>query len=410
MTTGLAAVAVLALAGAACSSDDTATDGGSDSTAASGESTAAESKEATGETSPEVLEMAAEITAMAEEGVVYTPNDVGDPFEETVSITGDWQGPTDQLEPPEDVSVQIVICGPGTACEVGAEYNLEAAEELGWDAEIVASDGTPAGHVQAMETAISRDPDVIMTWAIPAAAVGPQLEQAEQDGIITVSIADSPIAGGQTSGTYDAAVSNRNPFAHQILAWAIINDSEGTANAAVMNDSGFPVLVDSTAEFTRVFDECAGCSQVTQDIQITDALDPVKIGSIVSSVLDSNPDLDYIVMPYSIGIAAVLEAVRSAGMEDTVKVVTKDGDELGLQTVAEGDSPFNAAASLRWASWAATDQAIRGLTGVDYLTADQVGLGVHLYRQDDVPEDNIANLDQWVDFPAEYRKIWGLGS
>ncbi len=397
----------LALVAGACGGDDDSADTSPDTTEApadsgSDDTVAPDTTEAPDAGDP-LLAEATRIRETARNGLVWAANDQGTAAADIIEQT-DWIGPDSAPTPVETANVQIIICAPGTACEVAANNAMVAIEALGWTGEIVAAAGTPDSFLTAFDDAMAKDPDAIITMAVPDVAVVPKLIEARERGIVTVSTADTPAATIENG--YDAYVSYRMPLMHQVLAYSAIADTEGSANVIIINDSGFPNLVDSVDEYKRVIDQCAGCTSEIVEWQITDALDPTRVDSIISSALAANADANYIVLPYSIGISSVIAAVGQSGRD--VRVVTKDGDSVGLQAVVSGGSYENATVSLDWVAYASVDQVVRGLAGEDYIAAEDLGLGVHLYDQTNTPDDAVENLVSIVDYVAKYREIWGL--
>lgn len=409
----LAVMCVTSLALAACGSDDDADTGGT--TAAAGteapagtDAATATDAAATGTdaaSADPIMAEAVRISELAKAGLVFAPVDSDVEPADIVEQTG-WLGPETTPAPPADVNVQIIICSPGTACETAANFAVEAAEAIGWTAEVVPGAGTPESFTQAFDTALSKDPDVILTMAIPDVLVGASLAKAREQGVVTISVADAPNASGPDA--YDAYISYRMPLMHQVNAYNIIAETNGAANVILINDSAFPNLVESNTQFQNVMSQCTGCTTEVVDWQITDALDPVKADSVITAALQANPDATHLVVPYSIGMSSVIEAVRKAGKSDQVKVVSKDGDEIGLQAIASGGSAFNAGVSLEWVAYAGIDEAIRGVTGSPYTPTEGLGLGVHLFTADNTPADGIADYTQYFDYKAKYLELWGV--
>ncbi len=396
-----------ALVVAACGSDDDSAGTDTETTAApaapADEST--DTAAGTDEGGDAILAEAQRISELAKAGLVHASADSDVAAADIVAQTG-WLGPETTPAPPADVNLQIIICAPGTACETAANYAVEAATAIGWTAEVVPGAGTPESFTQAFDTALSKSPDVIMTMAIPDVLVGASLAKAKDQGVVTLSVADAPNASG--SDAYDAYISYRMPLMHQVNAYNIIAESNGAANVILINDSAFPNLVESNAQFQKVMAECSGCAVQLVDWQITDALDPVKADSAITAALQSNPDATHLVVPYSIGMSSVVEAVRKAGKTDSVKVVSKDGDQIGLQAVASGGSSANAGVSLEWVAYAGVDEAIRGVTGSDYTPSESLGLGVHLFTPENTPADGMADYTPYLDFKAKYLELWGV--
>ncbi len=355
----------------------------------------------------DILAEAKRISELAKAGLVYAPTDSDVASTDIVAQTS-WLGPTSTPKPPAGVNVQIITCAPGTACETAANYAAEAAKAAGWTADIVQGAGTPESFAQAFDTAIAKKPAAIITMAVPDLVVGASLQKARAAGIITISVADAPNASGPDA--YDAYVSYRMPLMHQINAYNIINETGGKANVILFNDSAFPNLVESNKQFQQVMSKCSGCTVKQVDWQITDALDPVKADSAITAALQSNPDANYLVMPYTIGFSSVIEAVRKAGKSDQVKIVTKDGDEVGLAAIAAGTAAFDAGVSLEWIAYASIDEAIRGITKSGFTPSDKLGIGVHLFTKDNTPADGKPVYTGFLDYKAQYLKLWGVAS
>jgi len=391
---GIAAIALSLVAGA-CSSDDNSSD---------------TSPADTSDSSSEEVDIVAEakrITELAKAGLVYAAQDSGTASSDIIAQT-EWFGPTEPVSSLEEgKNVQVIMCSSGTACEVAANFVVEAAKSVGWTADIIDGQFNPEVWLTAFDTAISKKPDAIIGIAIPDVAVDAKLKAARDAGIVTVSIADTP--QGNTTNPYDAYVSYRMPLMHQILAYATIAETDGAANIILINDSAFPNLVESNVQFSRVLGQCSGCSVTQVDWTVGDALDPVKTDAVVTAALAANPNANYVVLPYSIGMASAIEAVRKAGKSETVKVIAKDGDAFALGLVAKGDSPFNAGVGLDWVAYAGIDQVARGLAGDAYVDGESTGLGIHLWTTADSQADGSSDYTQWLDFKAQYKTLWGVG-
>lgn len=392
-----AAFCALAITAAACGNDDDSTTTQAPTTVAP--TTAAPSGDS-------ILADAERISQAAQAGLVWAPTDSDVAAGDIVALTS-WVGPESTPAPPADVNLQIIICAPGTACEVAAQFAVQAAEALGWTAEIVPGAGTPESFTQAFDTALSKDPDVIMTMAIPDVLVGASLAKSREQGVVTISVADAPNASGPDA--YDSYVSYRMPLMHQINAYHAIAETGGAANVILINDSAFPNLVESNDQFRTVMDRCSGCTTTVVDWQITDALDPVRADTVITAALQSNPDATHLVVPYSIGMSSVIEAVRKAGKADQINIMSKDGDEIGLKAIASGGSSGNAGVSLEWVAYAGVDEAIRGVTGNPFTPSEDLGLGVHLFTADNTPADGVADWTGLLDYKSQYLSMWGVG-
>ncbi len=349
------------------------------------------------------------ITEAALAGMVTSLKEIGNTPADVMGLTT-WGGPSSTPTPPSGVSIVTIPCAPVPPCSTVSDYVDLVAAELGWTHEMIAGAGTPESYVAAFDSAIAKGPDVILGAAAPGALVGDRLDLAADAGIITISLADLPEPDPDALAAYDAYVSLRSPLLGALQAFAVIADSGGTANVSMIRDATFPTLAATADEVEQIMAQCAGCSLHIQDWLITDAFDPAAVDGIISGILAQNPDVEYLIMPYSLGDTAVIESLRTAGRSD-VKVLHKDPNDEGLTNVINGGAWLTAASSLEWLAWAGIDQAIRGLTGAPYLGALDLGIGVLLFDADNAPSD--LDQDQTfadaVDFRAEYRALWGIG-
>ena len=349
------------------------------------------------------------ITEAALAGMVTSLKEIGNTPADVTGLTT-WGGPSSTPTPPGGISIVTIPCAPVPPCSTVSDFVDEVAAEVGWTHEMIAGAGTPESYVAAFDSAIAKGPDVILGAAAPGALVGDRLDLAADAGIITISLADLPEPDPDALAAYDAYVSLRSPLLGALQAFAVIADSGGTANVSMIRDATFPTLAATADEVEQIMAQCAGCSLHIQDWLITDAFDPAAVDGIISGILAQNPDVEYLIMPYSLGDTAVIESLRTAGRSD-VKVLHKDPNDEGLTNVINGGAWLTAASSLEWLAWAGIDQAIRGLVGAPYLGALDLGIGVLLFDASNAPSD----LDQdqrfadAVDFRAEYRQLWGIG-
>ena len=392
MTVG-ASVAALALG--ACGDDDDS--GDSASTGANTEAAAAGGG---------ALADAKKVVAMSDGKLVYSaqeePSGAGD-----IEEYGDWRGPTSAPKAEQGKNLQIIVCTKGSpACLEAGEGAVEAAKELGWKAEIIDGKGTPQGFAGAFDTAMQRKADAIITVAIPTAAVGNKIEETKKAGIVTVATGDRE----PDSGTkYDAYVPFPMPLMNTVLAYADIAKTGGKSKSIVVEDPGFPVLIQSAAQYRKIIETCDECEAIQQKMQITDAVDPTKAATITRSAITKNPDATTLVLPYAIPLPAVVQSVESEGKD--VAILAKDADPVGLKAVADGSSLYNAGSSVVWAGWAAVDQALRGVAEDTYLGPTETGIGVALFSKENAPKDgDIESFEGLVDYKGKYREIWGAGA
>lgn len=386
----VAAALFVSLALAACGGDDD----NDDSSAGGG-----------GGDDSALISEATKVSDQSQESLMYSKvNFPTKPSE--VEPYGEWRGPDSAPKHEAGKNVQVIVCSKASpACLDAGNGAVAAGKELGWTVEIIDGAGTPQGFAQAFNTAFQRGADAIITVAVPTAAVADSLADAKQRGVLTVATGDAEPKSGTK---YDAYVPFPMPAMSAVVGWAVIADSEGEANVIVVNDPGFPVLTESAEALEGVLSECSGCSSSKVEWQITDAADPTKATKIIQGALSSNPDANYLYVPYSIPQAAVIQAVQAAGKGDQVKIVTKDGDPPQFEALADGSIALTVGSSVVWAGWASIDQVIRGFAGDPFLGPTETGLGIAQFTAENVPPGgSIENWPEMIDYAAQYRRIWG---
>lgn len=352
-------------------------------------------------TDPGVIAEAQRIINAASTGLIYSPSDYDQPSQNLIAETT-WLGPASAPAVPPNATVDVVVCAP-SACGAVGRGAAAAARKLGWTVRVIEANGTPETYNSALDAALADRPHAILTAGVPGALVSAKLEQARQRGIVTVAVADVP---GQGNHTYDAFVSLREPLTFQLMAHAVIADSNGTAQAMVVNETTSADLVDSTTQFQRVMSACAGCSSVVVDRQFSDARDPARNGQIITAALRAHPTVRYLVLPFEYGLDSTIAALRAVPNGDKVKILVKDATPAELQALQRGEVWAVPAVSLEWMGHAGINQIVNGLAKQPYLPIDAQGVGVHLYTRENLPPDANADFTRWLDYGDAYARLW----
>jgi ABC-type sugar transport system substrate-binding protein len=354
---------------------------------------------------------AADLLSRATEGLIYSGElapslaDITDATPSDFETVTEWAGPTQPVTPPRDKSVVMISCAAGTLCETAVESSKDLIEslDLGWTVQIINADGTPQSFASSFESALAQNPDIIFGVAVADTAVAAQLEKAKEQGIFTIAGYVQPT--GDTR--YDSYVSGNTPSLFALEAFSIIADSNGTASTLVVHDGSYPNLDNNATQAEALLETCGGCTVHSTDWTSEQAQNPVEAQQIISASLAANPDIDYILMPYdSLGLSATAAAARESGRD--VNVVVKDGFAPALELVRSGDILFNAGFDLNWANWVAVDNMFRSLAGEDLIPEDAQGLPVRMFTADNTPEDGIVDFTEFIDYPSQYRQLWGL--
>jgi ribose transport system substrate-binding protein len=394
-------VAVLLVFAAACSSSGPSTNGAG-STAASGISGSTAARDSG------FAAAAKQALQDATQGLVFSPTDTpsgpGD-----LQPYGSWRGPTSAPPPRKNALVEIIPCTmEAPACATTAESTAAAAKALGWRSDIITSGAVnPEQAAQAFNVALSRKPQAIVAIAVDAVLAPQQIAAAEKAGIVTVEDAGDPQPSEQVA--YNAYVSYRQPLEWALDGYAIIANSNGTANILAVDITDNTELHEAYNEFKSVIAQCSGCKLTTISMTISQLSDPTETQQLVGAALAANPDADYFQMTASEGLPPAIAAIREAGKQDKLTVLLEDADPAGLNAITQGEANYDPGFSLGWLAYAGVDQVVRGLAKAPFLTTAQIGLGLHMFSTGTTPASgNADDYSGYQDYAAHYEKIWGI--
>jgi ABC-type sugar transport system substrate-binding protein len=348
------------------------------------------------------VDEARRITNDARNGLVYSPTNEFTPADQLQLMT-DWLGPTQSPTVPAGKSIAFVSCG-ATVCNETAEAGAQIAQGAGFRTSLVNINGTAdiQNINQAMASAIAMKPDAIVGVCITATQVADKLEQARAGGILTVSTCDPTPTGG--TGQFDAAADYANGLSAELLGWGIVSNTAGTANVVAIRDEAFPAVVRKIGNLVRVLEDCPSCEVTTVTWQITDAANSAKAANILTGIINANPDMNTLVLPYSIGMPSAVQAVASSGRD--IKIYADDLDAVNVQMLRDGAIEMVSSVDPRLAMYQCIDQVVRGLNDGGYVEPAQLPYLAHLYTKDGLPDTGVGAFAQFFDYEAVYRDLW----
>lgn len=392
---------VLALGAAmvACGDDD------DDGAIAAGPNDGVPATSDDGAESSSLVADAATLVELSQSELVYstveTPTDTAE-----IEPYGDWRGPT-SAPTPGSASVQVISCASvATGCQAGATGAVEAAEALGWDAQLIDGGGTPQGWAAAFNTAMQRNPDAIVAIGVPTIAVADSLATANDAGVLTVVVADVEPDGGEA---FDAYVPYPTDVIWAMGAWAAIAEHGGEAHQIVPQETDYPVFVDAATNYADVIRRCPDCSVDVIDWQFADSMDPGRVDQILGGALSRNPEANGVFVSVGHVVPGLSETLARAGRSDDLSVGVAVADPTAIQVVAQGAADFTVGTPPQWAGWAAIDQVVRGLADEPFLAPTELGFGIGTLTTETAPES--GDFDEWsgmIDYRAEYAAIWGI--
>jgi ribose transport system substrate-binding protein len=211
-----------------------------------------------------------------------------------------------------------------------AEAARDRAKALGAQAEIYQAGGQTAVNqmVSIIEDLIQKKVDIILISPLDRKAVGPAFEEAKKAGIITVLMDQG--ADGQDFATLIATDNYK--------AGALAADYA----RKILSDKGKVLVVEGAPGSEAGDRRRDGFKEnvVKGGVEIVGS----QSGSwttegamkAMENMLQAHPDADLVYSASDVMVAGILEAIKNAGKEGKIKVLSFDGSSVGIQFIKDG--------------------------------------------------------------------------
>ncbi len=302
-----------------------------------------------------------------------------------------------------DKFVVIVPCALASeGCAQPALAAKEAAEALGWRAQIIDGKETADSQNAAVRQALTLNPDGILTVSINPSTIQSSLAQAREEGVVTIASQALETDLVDFSGTPSERVWKDSG---SLLADYAIAETDGNVKALLLHDTGFEVLEARYEAFKDRLAECANC-EVVEEQTFTFADLATSVPRMVQQMAQRNPDFNTIYIDYDYAVASVAQGLRAVGAEDKI-VLGSQGIPAALERIRTGEQSASTAFPNEWMGWTDIDAMNRIFAGEDPTVAADV-LSLKLVDSTNIDEIGLEGWDGDVDFKSQYRALWGV--
>lgn len=291
--------------------------------------------------------------------------------------------------------------------------SLEASlGKAGITVEVCDGKANPANMASCIQQGVDAKAGAIITGSVDPALAPNAFKAAAAAGIPLVNMMTTPTGEGDPK-----LVAYLTPdFIKQQATAAnwVIADSNAKANVLVVQITDTPVTT-MWAEQGIVNTYTSGCPACKVSVVKANTGQLDKLGSLITSEVSKNPDLQYVQTEFDFAIAPTVGGLQAANATK-VKISSQDGTLAALQSLQKGqfvasDVGFNADAL----AWYGADQAIRMMAG----QASNQNVAFPYARA--FNSTNIGELKltpeaeksgEWygsTDYQAGFLKLWGLG-
>ncbi|MCW3000722.1 MAG: monosaccharide transporter substrate-binding protein family [Conexibacter sp.] len=325
-----------------------------------------------------------------------------------------WVGPTDPVTAPKGKRITIIICGAqGATCVRVGKGAEAAAKALGWQATVVDGHSTPDGWNEAIRNAVSNKTDGIVLVAVPPGLVQGAMTAAKKAKIpvsATLSVLGPPT---DAKVAYDSSLVGRAN-----AAW-MVQDSGGHVKALNLREDAFQDTIpafDRSKELLPTY--CKGC-EVAKEIKFTFATASNTVAGDVAQALQSNPEINYIHIPFDAITPLVDQGIKQAGRKGKVKIVGTGAEAVSVKSLRTGDMGQSLCTPAEWMGWQGVDALVRIFAGKQpppYTDKAEDGkspfqsnypVQMRYVTKDNAPPEGQA-CDGGFDFASKFKELWGV--
>ena len=294
---------------------------------------------------------------------------------------------------------------------VAAQTMKAALARAGLKLQVCDGQAQPTAVASCVQQAVGAGAAGIVLDAIPYGMAYSALNAAVAKGV-PVLVADQVPQPASTPNTdHVSYLPGAQDQASQI-AWWIIADSNGKANAIIAeeidNPSSIAQVTDSLAIYKKY---CPACVITVKQISAsTTALE----AAAASSNLQTHPDATYYYTEFEDSLQPTIQGIQQDGKASAISLAVAAGTVNGLGLLKSG-SLLKAVVVVdeAYEGWALTDQILQMATGTAPV---QETIPTRLFTEQNIGTIQITTADQasgvWfgnTSFEDDFAKLWGVG-
>lgn len=317
---------------------------------------------------------------------------------------------------PEGKTFVFLPCG-AESCEKWEPEGFEAsAKILGAKTDIVPQGPTPPSITSAWNQISTRTPPYDGVWygGTPPSTVSSQISALQKDDVPVVgfnsNLENKPGGGTNYPGVdFDIAPNGWGEEIGKIQAAWITVDSEAEANVLYVNIKAYPglVLTEKTTQ-EELGKMCPECKFSSLPVEPTDL--GTKVPEKVVAALQRDPSINYVVFGFGEIALGVPPALKSAGLNEQVKIVSETGSPQTIEYIKNGEQAMDVSVNLEEAGWKAMDVLARLSTGEGSEASEAylplVVTTTESLENGDVKISPTETVLTAPNFEKEYTELW----
>jgi ribose transport system substrate-binding protein len=292
---------------------------------------------------------------------------------------------------------------------VTAQTMKQALAKAGLSLQVCNGEGQPSAIAACVQQAVGARAAGIITDAIPYGMAANALNAAKAKGIPIV-VADQYAPPGTANSNQVSYVPGVVDQPSQI-AWWIIADSGGKANAILAEEADSPSSIAYMTNSLSIYKKyCPGCKITVKKITATTSS---LLASATSSNLLADPNATYYYTEFEDSLQPTIQGIQQSGRSGiSLATAGASVDSLGL---LKGNSAVKAAVAVdqAYAGWALTDEILRMMTKSGPVAET---FPSRLFTRQNIGSIQVTPAAQasgaWfgdTSFQGDFAKLWGAG-
>jgi ribose transport system substrate-binding protein len=291
---------------------------------------------------------------------------------------------------------------------VTAETMKAALAKAGMNLQICNGNGQPSAVAACVQQATGAGAAGIITDAIPYGMAQNALDAAKAKGIPIIIADQYPPSGNENTDavTYVPGVVDQPSQ----IAWWIIANSQGKANAILAQESDSPSSIAYVQNSLSIYkQDCPGCTVTVKNITATTNS---QLASDTSANLLSNPNATYYYTEFEDSLDPTVQGIQQSSKTD-ISLSVAGGSVDGLGRL-KGNSMVKAVVAVdqAYAGWALTDEILRMATKA--APVDEP-FPSRLFTAQNIGSIQVTTADQasgvWfgdTSYQSAFEKLWGV--
>jgi ribose transport system substrate-binding protein len=330
----------------------------------------------------------------------------------TAPVTG-WDGPTTGPKGLKGKRVVIISDTQTNAGVAGVEAGAqEAAAAIGWKVQIIDGQNSATGWASAWEQAIALKPDGIIDGSIQAETFAASVARAAEQSIKIVSwhAASKPGLVKEAPGIFWNISSDPYEIGNVAAKYAVAHGN-GKANAVILTDGQYPIVVTKTSGQSDGIKACDTCAVLSvENAPYTEISQ--RMPSLMSALLQRyGGKMGYVLAFNDLYYDFSVPTLRAAGVPadgPPFLISAGDGSVSAYQRIRKGEYQIGTVPEpLNLQGWQAIDEMNRALSGEKpsgYIAK------IHLVTKDNIEADggDKNHFDPGNGYREKYKAIWGV--